>query len=408
MTEVALLKTLLDKDFYELHRGIRCPDKIFTKDVRKVKQTLDYAMQKYDKGLSLADLEALFYASNKTLTTSSKEQYHKIFKKMASSSALNNEVATEVISRLFQQAVGEEVANIGFDFVNGTKTSLEPLRNLVDKYKDDFTPNIKIKYENMDLDSIWEDNEDETKWKFNIPTLQRRVEGVTGGHFVIVGARPNTGKTSFHASIIASEGGFAEQGAKCLVLCNEEASKVVRLRYTNAGTGMEKEEGKRNRAKSLLLYNRVKPNIALSDGTGEEMPWVEAAVKSHKPDIVILDMGHKYAERTSDKTDVYLKDAAIHARNIAKQYNCVVFWMTQLSASAEGQVNPDMSMIEGSKTGLAGEADLMILISKNRKIEGADESEDSQRHLTIAKNKISGFHGRITCQLDGAVARFTA
>ena len=285
---------------------------------------------------------------------------------MASSSALNNEVATEVISRLFQQAVGEEVANIGFDFVNGTKTSLEPLRNLVDKYKDDFTPNIKIKYENMDLDSIWEDNEDETKWKFNIPTLQRRVEGVTGGHFVIVGARPNTGKTSFHASIIASEGGFAEQGAKCLVLCNEEASKVVRLRYTNAGTGMEKEEGKRNRAKSLLLYNRVKPNIALSDGTGEEMPWVEAAVKSHKPDIVILDMGHKYAERTSDKTDVYLKDAAIHARNIAKQYNCVVFWMTQLSASAEGQVNPDMSMIEGSKTGLAGEADLMILISKNR------------------------------------------
>ena len=82
--------------------------------------------------------------------------------------------------------------------------------------------------------------------------------------------------------------------------------------------------------------------------------------------------------------------------------------MTQLSASAEGQVNPDMSMIEGSKTGLAGEADLMILISKNRKIEGADESEDSQRHLTIAKNKISGFHGRITCQLDGAVARFTA
>ena len=183
MTEVALLKTLLDKDFYELHRGIRCPDKIFTKDVRKVKQTLDYAMQKYDKGLSLADLEALFYASNKTLTTSSKEQYHKIFKKMASSSALNNEVATEVISRLFQQAVGEEVANIGFDFVNGTKTSLEPLRNLVDKYKDDFTPNIKIKYENMDLDSIWEDNEDETKWKFNIPTLQRRVEGVTGGSF---------------------------------------------------------------------------------------------------------------------------------------------------------------------------------------------------------------------------------
>jgi replicative DNA helicase len=408
MTELSLIKTLMDKEFYELHKGIRCPNEIFTKDVRKVKKVLDYAMETYDQGISLADLEALFYATNKTLTTSNKEQYKKIFQKIANTNALNKDVASDVISRLFQQVVGEEVANIGYAFVNGTENSLEPLRKIVEKYKDDFTPNIKIKYENMELDSIWEDNEDETQWKFNIPTLQRRVEGVTGGHFVIVGARPNTGKTSFHASIIASEGGFAEQGAKCLVLCNEEASKVVRLRYSNAGTGMDKKEGKRNRAKSLLIYNKVKSNIALSDGTGKEMPWVEAAVKERKPDIVILDMGHKYAERTSDKTDVYLKDAAIHARNIAKQYNCVVFWMTQLSASAEGQVNPDMSMIEGSKTGLAGEADLMILISKNRKVEGADESEDSQRHLTIAKNKISGFHGRVTCQLDGLVARYTA
>ena len=407
MTEVALLKTLLDKDFYELHRGIRCPDKIFTKDVRKVKQTLDYAMQKYDKGLSLADLEALFYASNKTLTTSSKEQYHKIFKKMASSSALNNEVATEVISRLFQQQVGEEVANIGFDFVNGTQTTLEPLRQLVDKYKDDFTPSSKLYYEDMSLESIWADNVNETKWKFNIPTLRRRVEGVTGGHFVVVGARPNTGKTSFHASIIASPHGFAEQGARCLVLCNEEPPKIVRARYSCAGTGMILKEQEANPSKANMKYAKVKPNISLVDSTGEEMSWVETAIKTDKPDIVILDMGHKFAARTSDKTDVYLKDAAIHARNLAKQYNCVIFWMTQLSASAEGLATPDQSMIEGSRTGLAAEADLMILIAKNRVVEGA-EMEDEERHLNIAKNKISGFHGRITCQLAGDIAQYTA
>ena len=132
MTELSLLKALMDREFYELHKGIRCPDKIFTKDVRRVKQTLDYAMETYDQGLSLADLEALFYATNKTLTTSNKEQYQKIFRKIANSSALNNQVANEVISRMFQQVVGEEVANIGFDFVNGTQSSLEPLRKIVE------------------------------------------------------------------------------------------------------------------------------------------------------------------------------------------------------------------------------------------------------------------------------------
>jgi hypothetical protein len=36
MMELALIKTLLDRDFYEQHKGIRCPDKIFSKDVRKI------------------------------------------------------------------------------------------------------------------------------------------------------------------------------------------------------------------------------------------------------------------------------------------------------------------------------------------------------------------------------------
>ena len=66
------------------------------------------------------------------------------------------------------------------------------------------------------------ENDLEARWTFNIPTLARKVEGVNAGHLIEVGARPNTGKTSFHASLIAGPGGFAEQGAKCVVLCNEE------------------------------------------------------------------------------------------------------------------------------------------------------------------------------------------
>ena len=52
MMELALIRTLMDKEFYDNHKGIRCPDKIFTKDVRKIKQTLDYAMDTYDTTLS--------------------------------------------------------------------------------------------------------------------------------------------------------------------------------------------------------------------------------------------------------------------------------------------------------------------------------------------------------------------
>ena len=59
--ELALLKTLLTRDFYGRHKGIKCPDKIFSKDVRKIKQALDTAMEVYDGDLTVADLNAVRY-----------------------------------------------------------------------------------------------------------------------------------------------------------------------------------------------------------------------------------------------------------------------------------------------------------------------------------------------------------
>ena len=408
MTELALVKTLLNREFYDNHKGIRCPDKIFSKDVRKIKQSLDHAMRTYDGDLTLSDLEALFYSQNQTMTTATKTAYGDLFRKMAKADVVKEEIADTVLSQLFQQHVGDLVANLGFDFVNGSEKSLEPLRRILEAYKDDFTPNIKIEWEDIDIDTLLKANDLQTQWKFNIPSLRRKVEGVSGGHLLLCGARPNTGKTSFHASLIAGPEGWAHQGAKCVVLCNEEAYERVGARYLSAAAGMTMEEVKGNIALARSRYEPVRKNIRIKDSTNKDMQWVESLVKQERPDILILDMGDKFASKTSDKSDVYLKDAAIYARNIAKQYNCCVVWMSQLSAVAEGKVIVDQSMMEGSKTGKAAEADLMVLISKNPVVEGAEE-QDTQRHLNIAKNKLKGgWHGVVHCELDGGRSLYTA
>jgi len=406
--EISLLKTLLDREFYEQHKGIRCPDKIFTKDMRKIKQTLDTAMETYDGDLSVPDLEALFYAQNQSMTTATKTAYSDLFRKIEQTQAIKKEIAEDVLGKMFQQYVGDQVANIGFDFVNGTKTSLEPLRRLLEDYKDDFTPNLRVDWDDISIDTLLDANDLQTQWKFNIPSLRRKVEGVSGGHLLLVGARPNTGKTSFHASLIAGPDGWASQGAKCIVLCNEESYERVGARYLSAATNMSLDEVKTNIALARSRYKPIKQNIRIKDCTNKDMSWVESVVKQEKPDIVVLDMGDKFATKNSDKSDVYLKDAAIYARNIAKQYKCCVIWMSQLSAVAEGKVFVDQSMMEGSKTGKAAEADLMVLISKNPMVEGADE-EDTQRHLNIAKNKLKGgWHGVVHCELDGERSIYTA
>jgi KaiC/GvpD/RAD55 family RecA-like ATPase len=408
MMELALVKTLLSRDFYDQHKGIRCPDKIFTKDVRKIKQSLDKAMEAYDGDLSVDDLQAVFNRMNQSMTTATRTAYDDLFRRIGNAQPIKDEIAEDTLSQLFQQHVGDRVANLGFDFVNGTENSLEPLRRLLEDYKDDFTPNLRVEWDDISIDTLLTANDLETQWKFNIPSLRRKVEGVSGGHLLLVGARPNTGKTSFHASLIAGAGGWASQGAKCIVLCNEESYERVGSRYLSAACNMNMDEVRQNVALARSRYEPVRKNIRIKDSTNKDMQWVEAIVKNEKPDIVVLDMGDKFATKNTDKSDIYLKDAAIHARNIAKQYDCCVIWMSQLSAVAEGKVFVDQSMMEGSKTGKAAEADLMVLISKNPMVEGAEEG-DTQRHLNIAKNKLKGgYHGVIHCEFDGGRSLYTA
>ena len=399
----------MDREFYEDHRGARCPDRLFTKDVRKIKQSIDLAMDRYERTVTPDEIEALLVSGNPTLTTAQKQAYGDLFRKIKAEQPMGSDIAQEVLSKLFQQVVGEDIANLGFDYVNGTQTSLEPLRRLLETYSDDFTPELQIEWDDMSIETLLAKNKMEARWTFNIPSLTRVLEGVNEGHLVEIGARPNTGKTSFHASLIAGPNGFARQGANCIILCNEEASHRGGVRYLTAASGMSAQEIKENLRKAHELYKPVRDNIKMQDVTGRDMSWVESVCKSYKPDIVVLDMGDKFA-RTAGfaRQDEALKANAVHARMIAKQHNCAIFYMSQLSAEAEGKVVLNQAMMEGSRTGKAAEADLMLLIAKNPAVDNNGEDEDPQRHINIVKNKLSGYHGIIHCNLDYKTARYTA
>ncbi len=398
----------MDKEFYDEHRGARCPDRLFSKDVQKIKQSIDKAMTTYERSVTPAEIEALFMANNPTLTTAQKQAYSALFYKVAKEVPMGSDVAQEVLSKLFQQVIGEDIANLGFDYVNGSKSTLEPLRLMLEQYGDDFTPNLKVEWEDIDLDTILALNDLETRWTFNIPTLTRKVEGINAGHLVEVGARPNTGKTSFHASLVAGPNGFCEQGARVVIMCNEEGYHRVVHRYITACTGMDKYEVAKNRDKALAMFNKIRPQLMFKDATGRDMNWVESVCKSYKPDIVILDMGDKFARTAGfSRPDEALKANAIHARQIAKQQECAIFYMSQLSADAEGKVVLNQAMMEGSRTGKAAEADLMLMISKNPTVEGQEE-EDNQRHINVVKNKLSGWHGIVHTDMEYKIGRYVA
>ena len=404
--ELAILKSLLNKKFYDDYRGAKCPAKIFSRENIKIKELIDAAMQKYPRDLTVDEVEGLFYSANPLLSTAQKTGYGGIFESMRRQNVIGHDVAQDILSGMFRKYLGEQISNIAFDYVNGIKHSLDPLRRMLDNYRDDFIPDVTVQWEDLDIETLLDKNDLEARWHFNIPTLATTVEGVNAGHLIIGGARPNTGKTSFHASVVAGPQGFAEQGARCVVLCNEEATHRVGARYLTVASGMTMKEIRNNPKQAQYRWGKIKKNISIKDATGHDMHWVESICKTFKPDIVVLDMGDKFA-LSSGMTSQHeaLKGCAIHARMIAKEYNCAIFYMSQLSAEAEGKIYLNQSMMEGSKTGKASEADLMLLISKNPPQDG-QEAEDYQRHINLVKNKLTGWHGYVTCNLNYHIVRY--
>jgi hypothetical protein len=396
----------MDKGFYDDHRGSKCPDRLFSKDVRKIKQAIDTAMDRYNRTITPDEVQAMFLSNNPTLTTAQKQAYDSLFSAVKKEQPMGSDIAQEVLSKLFQQVVGDIVANLGFDMINGDSDTLQRLRDILERYGDDFIPNLNIEWDDITIETLMAKAELEAKWTFNIPSLTRKVEGVSGGQLIEVGARPNTGKTSFHASLIASPNGFAHQGANCIILCNEEPTHRVGARYLTAASGMSAREVRDNMSKAQAMYAPVMKNIKIKEAGGRDMAWVESVCKAYKPDILVLDMGDKFGTSGSfAREDQALAACAIYARQIAKTYDCTVFYMSQLSAEAEGRSQLNQSMMQGSRTGKAAEADLMILIGKSPSVEGQDE-DSPLRHLNVVKNKLNGWHGMVNVDLNYMTARY--
>jgi hypothetical protein len=398
--ELTLIRSLMNKDFYDETRGNRCPEKLFTKDIRKIKSVIDSAMEQYKRDLTVDEVQALFFAANPTLTTAQKHSYELQFNKIRNEDVMGSDVATEVLSNMFRQVVGEEIANLGFSYVNGDETTMEPLRSILNNYQDDFTPSIRIEYVDNSIDNLLATSASNTKWRFNIQSLFQSVNGLDNGMLFVIGARSNVGKSSFHSTLCAAPHGWASQGAKILILCNEEKPERIASRYMTAATGMTMAQIVADKNTAHRAYDPIKDNLKFVDATGKTMKWAESVIKKHKPDIVVMDIGSKFAEDgAASNNHETLKANAIYARNIGKLYGCLVVYCTQLSAEAEGKIVLSQAMIEGSKTGLAGESDLMILVARNPPMNDQTE-DDGMRYLNIVKNKISGAHRIVNCEFD--------
>ena len=401
MIEKQLINLLLDKDFYEENKG-RVSKTMFTNGTGTLYETITKAHENSDNSLTIEEIATLHTeVYNPALTRVAKDNFNELLEEIKKEKP-NKKIATTILKELHKQTIAKKVAVMATEMYNNTNdTNFNDIQALIDESNGV----NKEEYDNVtdDINLLLESLKDNTKWKFNLSELRDRVNGIGDGNFLIVFARPESGKTAFWVNMVAGQGGFASQGAKVCALINEEPAIRTQMRLVNAHTGMSFAEIKENPTKAGELWSEIKSNMRILDTVDWSLDKIDSYVAKEKPDILIIDQLDKvHIPGTFARTDEKLRAIYTGAREIAKRRSCALVGISQASADASGKMDLTFDMMENSKTGKAAEADVIIGVGFRNQL----DIDQDIRSIAVSKNKITGYHGKMTCKIIPELSRY--
>jgi len=403
--EVQLLKTLLTKDSYNA-AAHRLRKSIFSDEVGVLYELLGDTHSKYETDIKPDDLYSIWITQNPVATTSEIGDFRDTIDELKHADSITPEIAGDVIESLWRKDVGRDIANLGLNMAHGDLSAMARLQSLLERTKDGYMPDNFGEPTTDDIYELLAETSDDNRWKFNIETLARNVYGIGPSEFGIVFARPETGKSAFVISICAGPGGFCQQGAKVLYLGNEEKTTRTKLRAIQACSGMTREQIADNPDLAMSKYLSIKDRLIMKDVQEWDLDTISSYCEKIKPDVIVVDQSDKInIAGNYNASHERIRELYRSLRELAKRHDAALLGVSQASADAEGRTRIDFSMLEGSKTGKAAEADLIVGIGKHSG-NGDDDTPDHTRFINISKNKLSGYHGCVICNIQPEVSRY--
>lgn len=404
--ELKLLKLLMNYDFYDSHRSLVVKE-MFGDQLEPLYKTIIAAHEKYKKNITTSELRALFRKDNPTITRAAANNIHELINDMElDEDDIGPDVAYDILQHMWKSEVGRRIAEEALKLMENKSESLEPIVTIIERTQDNFLPAEMGEVCTTDVDELLELLDTQAKFNFNLSALSAMVSGVSPGDFVMILARPETGKTAWVTNMVAGVGGFASQGHKVHVICNEEPAPRTMLRMISSWTGMTRDEIMADRDKAKALFAQVRDNIRLVYDTDMTVEKLDAYCRQHKPDILIIDQLDKLGVFGSfARGDERLGKIYVKARQIAIRHECAVFGICQASAEAEGKTVVTYAHAADSKTAKAAECDLIMGLGRepiNEEIGG----ENHARYITLSKNKITGKLGKLVCFIDPPLSRY--
>jgi replicative DNA helicase len=396
--EQQLLRKLLEFDFYNSHKHVT--DALFPVELRPLYYTIEKAHDAYKTDIDPAWLKKLHSEYNPGLTTAQRGGIAVLLDDISHDAPVPDAMASDIINSMYRRQTATDIAHAALRVVDGNVDNFNELLDLAANLEDTQVVNEAYEEVEFDLDNLLTKTSHENLHNFRLETLAEKVPGVGPGNFVIVFARPESGKTTYSCYEAA---GFLKQRLKVCYFANEEPAVRVYIRLLCSYLNMTADEIRAEPNRAQDDFGEAAGRLRMIDCVGMDIREVDSWCKRNTPDILVLDQLDKFGiSGNYSRSDERLGELYQAGREIAKRNNCVSWAVSQASADGADRAGLTFSMMAGSKTAKAAEADLIIGIGHNSQL----HAEDYIRQFNVDKNKINGWHGAVTCTMDPQRAMF--
>lgn len=401
----SIIKTLLNHQFY-LDNKHKLSKKLFSDEIEELYELVVDAHSTYKHDLSSKEIFHLWKDKNPTATRTEVNAVEGVIQNIENSDSISEDIASHILEGLWKREIGRKIAQYGIELSEGREGSYEKIKQTIELNEKGFMPDQFQAEITKDLEELLEVTSADNRFKFNINSLQRAMDGIGPMDFGIIFARPETGKTAFVVSLACAPGGFCDQGARVFYGGNEEDPRRTMVRAFQACSGMTKQEILINPQVAIEAFEKIKNNISMMQINDWTLNDLEVYLECNNYDIAIIDQLDKLPI-VLDKdmpTHEKLKHQYSRTRSLGTKTSTGIIGVSQASFIADGKTIITPDMMENSRTGKYAEADFIIGVGKQE--DSPDGSPNPMRYLTIGKNKITGVHGTVTCKLEAQISRY--
>jgi len=390
-----ILGFCLSNDFFSRSMNVLGRD-MFQREMRDIFDTLTYHHTTYNNDITVGELAVLFNDKYPAMPDSARNGVQELIHQLNAGTPDNVELHMELVNNFWLRDRARIIGEKAIEIFTGESEEFGELKRMIESVEDGrISDKTTYEVENSSLDELLDEQSGESDFPFEFDLIAEEIQGLDRGNLGIIFARPEVGKTTFCCFLAAS---YVRAGNKVVYFSNEEPAKKIKLRLIQSYFEVTREELNNNRDKYVPLYEeKVAPYFTIMSSVGTSVEEINEYAKLNKPDVMFCDQLDKFRiSGEYNRGDEKLKEIYVNGREIAKRNNLLFWAVSQASNDAHDRQFIDYAMMDNSKTGKAGEADIIIGIGKT----GSSEIENTVRHICISKNKINGWHGMINAQID--------